>query len=200
MYLKEWCIRRVVLPCTCILFTAGYVLAGVTANISGTVKDPSGAAMVGAAVTATNTGTGITQTQTTNGQGYYSFQSLPVGNYTLDVQHPGFKAYRQIGLTVDINSALVVDVTLQVGRTTEKIEVSADALHVETASSQMGEVIEGKEMTDVPLVSRSYTDLLALQPGVVATASGISGAYAGSFISAGFALPPVSGDLNSGAQ
>jgi hypothetical protein len=64
----------------------------------------------------------------------------------------------------------------------------------------MGEVIEGKEMTDVPLVSRSYTDLLALQPGVVPTASGMSGAYAGSFISAGFAVPPVSGDLNSGAQ
>ena len=63
----------------------------------------------------------------------------------------------------------------------------------------MGEVIEGKEMTAVPLVTRSYTDLLALQPGVVSSPSGMSGAYAGSFISAGFAVPPVSGDLNSGA-
>ena len=64
-----------------------------------------------------------------------------------------------------MNSALVVDVAIQVGQTTEKIEVSSAAFHVDTANTQMGEVIEGKEMTDVPLVTRSYTDLLALQPG-----------------------------------
>ena len=100
---------------------------------------------------------------------------------------------------LDVNSALTVDATLQVGQVSEKIEVAANALHVDTVSSQMGEVIEGKEMTDVPLVTRSYTDLLALQPGVVSSPSGMSGAYAGSFISAGFPVPPVSGDLNSGA-
>src|SRR5208282_707344 len=150
-------------------------------------------------VTATNTGTAIAQTQTTNGQGFYSFQTLPLGKYTIDVQEKGFKAYRQTDLTLDVNSALLVDVSLQVGQTTEKVEVAADALHVETITSQMGEVIEGKEMTDVPLVTRSYTDLLALQPGVISTASGMSGGYAGSFISAGFAVPLVSGDLNSGA-
>ena len=60
-------------------------------------------------------------------------------------------------------------------------------------------LLQRKQMTDVPLVSRSYTDLLALQPGVVPTASGMTGAYAGPFISAGFAAPPVSGDLDSGA-
>jgi len=70
---------------------------------------------------------------------------------------------------------------------------------VDTQTTQMGEVITGKEMTAVPLVSRSYTDLLALQPGVVSTPSGMTGAFAGPFISAGFAAPPVSGDLNSGA-
>jgi hypothetical protein len=92
-----------------------------------------------------------------------------------------------------------VDAALQVGQVSEKIEVSSNALHVDTVSSQMGEVIEGKEMTDVPLVTRSYTDLLALQPGVVSSPSGLSGAYGGSFVSAGFPVPPVSGDLNSGA-
>src|SRR5579871_1846792 len=200
MCLKGWGVRRLALPFICLILSAGHVFAGVTASISGTVKDPSGAALVGVTVTATNTGTDLKQTQTTNGQGFYSFQSLPLGNYTIEARHPGFKEYIQTGLTVDVNSALVVDVSLQVGRTTEKVEVAADTLHVETATSQMGEVIEGKEMTDVPLVSRSYTDLLALQPGVVPTASGMSCAYAGSFISAGFAVPPVSGDLNSGAQ
>jgi hypothetical protein len=182
------------------LILAGVTLAGVTAGISGTVTDASGAAVVGATVTATNVDTGVTTTQQSNGQGYYSFQNLPLGKYNLDVQQAGFKAYRKTGIVLDVNDALVEDVVLQVGQVSEKIEVASDALHVETANTQMGEVIEGKEMTDVPLVTRSYTDLLALQPGVVSSASGMSGAYAGAFISAGFAMPQVSGDLNSGAQ
>jgi Carboxypeptidase regulatory-like domain len=173
--------------------------AGITASISGTIKDSSGASIAGATVTATDTGTSIAQTRTSNGQGFYSFQSLPLGTYILSVQQKGFKEYQQNDLVLDVNSALTVDVALQVGQVSEKVEVAADALHVDTVSSQMGEVIEGKEMAAVPLVTRSYTDLLALQPGVVSSPSGMSGAYAGSFISAGFAVPPVSGDLNSGA-
>ena len=200
MHLHNWRHWPSFLAGLCIVFYALHALAGVTASISGTIKDPSGASVAGATVAATNVGTGITQTQTTNDQGFYSFQTLPVGKYTVEVQKPGFKVYRQTDITIDVNSAVPVDVALQVGQINEKIEVSSNALHVETINSQMGEVIEGKEMTDVPLVTRSYTDLLALQPGVVPTASGMSGAYAGSFISAGFALPPVSGDLNSGAQ
>jgi hypothetical protein len=199
MHLTWWNRRESILVLAVVLLVCGQVFAGVTASISGTVKDQSGAAIAGATVTARNIGTDIAQTQSTNGQGYYSFQSLPLGKYTVDIQQKGFKAYRQTDITLDVNAALTVDVTLQVGQTTEKVEVSADALHVETVTSQMGEVIEGKEMTDVPLVKRSYTDLLALQPGVISSASGMSGGYSGSFISAGFAVPLVSGDLNSGA-
>ncbi len=182
-----------------ILFTCGLIWAGVTASISGTVKDSSGASIIGATVTATNVETDIKTTQSTNGQGFYSFQSLPLGKYTIDVEHAGFKGYTRTGLVLDVNSALVADVTLQVGQVNERVEVASEALHVETVSTQMGEVIEDKQMTGVPLVTRSYTDLLALQPGVVSQASGMTGAYAGSFISAGFAVPQVSGDLNSGA-
>jgi hypothetical protein len=177
----------------------GRLFAGVTASISGTVTDSSGAVVPGATVTATNVDTSITTTQTSNGQGFYSFQSLALGTYTIDVQKAGFKAYRQTGLVLDVNSALVADVKLQVGQASEKVEVTASALHVETETTQMGELITGKEMTDVPLVTRSYTELLALQPGVVSQASQMTGAYSGSFISAGFAVPQVSGDLNSGA-
>jgi hypothetical protein len=199
MYLQGWRYWTGVWACLFVLLAGGRSFAGVTASISGTVKDLSGAAIPGATVTATNTGTGILQTVTSNGQGFYSFQSLPLGNYTITVEQKGFKEYQQTGLSLDVNEARTVDAKLDVGQVSEKIEVAADTLHVETVSSQMGEVIEGKEMTAVPLVTRSYTDLLALQPGVVSSASGMSGAYAGSFISAGFALPPISGDLNSGA-
>src|SRR5580658_1137516 len=182
------------------LITCGSLLASVTASISGTVTDASGAVVTGASVTATNVDTGIATTQATNAQGFYSFQSLPLGKYTISVQMAGFKSYAQTGLVLDVNSALVVDVKLQVGAASEKVEVSASALHVDTEATQMGEVITGKEMTDVPLETRSYTDLLALQPGVTATASGMSGAFAGSFQSAGFPSPLVSGSLNAGAQ
>jgi hypothetical protein len=182
-----------------VVLLGGRLLASVTASISGTVTDATAAAVAGATVSATNVDTGVVTKQQTNGQGYYSFQSLPPGKYSIDVEQTGFKSYHLSGVVLDVDAALVVDVPLQVGQKTERVEVTSETLHVETASTQMGEVITGKEMTEVPLVSRSYTDLLALQPGVVSQASGMTGAYAGPFISAGFALPPISGDLNSGA-
>ena len=183
----------------CLFLAAGLLYASATASISGSVTDPSGAAVVGATVTVTNQDTGIVLTQQSNGQGFYSFQNLPVGKYTVAIEQKGFKVYRETGITLDVNQARVVDALLQVGQGNELVEVSSGALQVDTANTQMGEVIEGKEMTDVPLVTRSYTDLLALQPGVVSTPSQMTGAYSGSFISAGFAVPQVSGDLNSGA-
>jgi Carboxypeptidase regulatory-like domain len=194
---------RFALPLTLALLTGlilfcGPALAGVTASISGTVKDASGAVVAGATVSATNTETGIAEIQHTNAQGNYSFQELPLGHYTIQVEQAGFKTFRQTGVVLDVNAALVVDVALEVGSVSEKLTVAASALHVETANTQMGEVIGGQEMTELPLVTRSYTDLLALQPGVVASASQLTGAYAGAFQSAGFALAPVSGSLNTG--
>jgi hypothetical protein len=172
MRITRFGISRCSVAVAFVLCTGALLWAGITASISGTVKDPSDATIAGATVTATNVETGVKTTQTTNGQGFYSFQSLPVGKYTVDVQKAGFKGYTQTGLVLDVNAALVVDVKLQVGEVSEKVQVTAETLHVETANTQMGEVIENKEMTSVPLVSRSYTDLLALQPGVVSQASG----------------------------
>lgn len=186
----------------CFLF-GQLATASVTASISGTVKDASGAAIAGAMVTAKNVETGITTTRRTNEQGFYSFQSLTLGHYNVEVQQEGFKGFRQTGLTLDVNSALTVDVTLQVGEVKETVTVTSSEIAVETANTHLGELIQGKEMTGVPLVSRSYTDLLALQPGVVPFSSGMTGGGAGvaassPLISAGFAVPLVSGDLNAG--
>jgi hypothetical protein len=174
------------------------LIAGVDASISGTVKDPSAAIVSGATVRAINVDTGVTSTQTTNAQGFYSFPSLTLGHYTIEVAQNGFRAYRQTGLVLDVNSALTVDVTLQVGEASQKVEVSSSALHVDTESTQLGEVITSTEITNVPLVSRSYTDLIALQSGVISSSSGLSGALAGPFNSTGLVLPLVSGELNAG--
>ena len=177
----------------------GRAVAAVTASLSGTIKDPSGALVQGATVTATDTDTGATKTQPSNEQGFYSFQSLSSGRYDIAVLKPGFKVYQQKGLVLHVSAALVVDVTLQVGDIKEVLQVSSEPIRIETASSQMGEVIESERITTVPLLTRSYTDLLTLQPGVVPTPSQMTGAYAGPFQSVGFVVPLVSGDLGSGA-
>jgi hypothetical protein len=201
--------RRSMMPLVLPLFAVlllfcGSALGSVTASISGTVTDTSGAAIAGAAVTATSVETGIAQTLHTNQQGYFTFPSLALGHYDVAVQQSGFRPFRETGVLLDVNSAVTVDVVMQVGDVKEAVTVSSTAAHVETTTTQLGEVISGQEMTGVPLVSRSYTDLLSLQPGVSSAASGIGGGGGGAantgsnFIAAGFAVTPVSGDLNAG--
>jgi hypothetical protein len=136
------------------------------------VGDSSGAVVPSASVLALNTETGINKTTETNAQGFYTFPILPTGHYDVTVRARGFKEYRETGLTIEVNSALRVDVTLQVGALSQEISVSSAAVHVETTSTQMGEIIGSNKMEAVPLNGRSYTDLMALQPGVVPVQSG----------------------------
>jgi hypothetical protein len=106
------------------------------------------------------------QSTTTDDQGNYSFPVLPVGDYVLEVSHPGFDLYRRTGIVLDTNSALLIDAVLKVGGRNDAVTVNDSAVHLETDSSQVGEVIDSDQMTAVPLNGRSYTDLLSLQPGV----------------------------------
>ena len=142
-------------------------LASITGSISGLVTDPSGAVVVGAMVTATETQTGVQASVKTDDKGFYNFSALPIGVYNIDVAQAGFKAFRQSGITIDANSAVRVDIKLEVGAASEHVTVSSEALHVETQSTQMGEVIDSAKMTSLPLNGRAFTDLLSLQPGVV---------------------------------
>ena len=173
--------------CLFVMVTPASILWGsVTGSISGTVSDSSGAVIPGASIAALNTGTGVKDSTKTNAQGFYSLPALPVGHYNLSIQAQGFKEYVETGLVLDVNTALRVDASLQVGEVTQKVSVSSTALHVETTNTQMGEVIGGAKMTTLPLNGRSYTDLLALQPGVVPISTGL------------YNSPQVSGDLNPG--
>ena len=152
------------------LFGAALAWAAITGSISGIVTDSTGAAIVGATVSATETQTGLRSESETDSKGFFSFPSLPIGIYDLEIHASGFKLYQKTGLAVDANSALRADVTLQVGQTTDKVTVLSDAVHVEMESTQNGELIEGRKIVAVPLNGRSYTDLLSLQPGVVPSA------------------------------
>jgi hypothetical protein len=145
--------------------------AGVGGSISGTVKDPSGALVPKATVSAIDSDTGIRQTTVTDDKGFYSFTSLLIGHYDLEVVIAAFRPYRRTGIVLDANSALTIDAVLEVGGRSDAVTVVDNQLHVETMSTQMGEVITGAQMAAVPLNGRSYTDLLALQPGVVPVTS-----------------------------
>ena len=142
--------------------------------------------------------TGIQWTSTTDARGFYSFQALPVGTYDIKADKEGFKGFLESGLVLTVNAALTVDISLEVGKVVENVTVASNAVHVEETSTQMGEVIDSEKITSVPLVTRSYTDLLALQPGVIPVTSGLSGGLGGQFTSVGFAINQPSGDLNAG--
>jgi hypothetical protein len=154
-----------------VVLVAVHAWAGTGGAISGTVKDASSAVIVDAAVTAANIDTGILQHLTTNASGFYSFPDLPIGHYSITIEKTGFKSYTRTAITIDANSALVVDAVLEIAQASQSVTVSENTVQVETSSSQMGEVIGSKKMTAVPLNGRSYTDLLALQPGVVPASS-----------------------------
>ncbi len=185
---------RVRLSLFLVSILSGFAFAGVGGSISGTVKDPVGAAIVGASVVLTNTATGVRSSATSDGRGGYTFPVLPVGAYVLEVSHPGFKPYRRTEISLDTDAALSIDITLQIGRRDDKVAVSDSAVHLETYSSQVGEVIDAKQMTSVPLNGRSYTDLLSLQAGVAPTTSITTNTVQDVGASA---LSP-SGDLNPG--
>ena len=162
------------------------------------VRDASGATIPGVQVVASEKATGVKTTVTTDSDGFYKFQELPIGTYDVEISKTGFKTYVKTNLLLEVNDALTVDTALQVGSTGETVNVEANAVHVETTSTQMGEVITGNAMTAVPLVTRSYTDLLALQPGVAAQSSGLAGGQGGEFSATGFQFTSISGDLNAG--
>lgn len=172
--------------------------AKVDAGISGIVTDSTGAVVSGATVKVTAIDTGLVQTRQTNVDGFYAFVDLPPGNYDIEITQSGFGAFRQKGILLDVNSAKVVNVKLNVGQISETVEISADQVTLDTASTQNGEVIRAQTITSVPLVTRSYTDLLALQPGVTPVSSGLAGGQGGQFSATGFTFNNVSGDLNAG--
>jgi hypothetical protein len=141
--------------------------AGTTGRISGTLKDPSGAVIPGATLIVTNPATGIQNKATTDDKGVYTFPSLPVGRYDLRVEVQGFTPQKRNGVVIDADSALQIDLTVEMIEKIEEVTVIENDVQVETVSTQMGEVVTGKAITAVALNGRSFTDLLALQPGIV---------------------------------
>jgi len=169
--------------------------AGDSGSISGTVLDTSGGRAPDIAVTARETNTGIQRTTVTNREGFYAFPVLPIGSYNIEIDAPGFDPVRKTGLRINANSALKADVTLELASHRDMVVVTDDAAAADTTETQTGQTIFGRTVNASPLNGRSFTDLLALQPGVVPISSQQPNAVVMGGVTT--ALPP-SGDLNAG--
>ena len=182
------CVRLLLIVLT-ILASANVLYADVTGSISGTVKDRSDAAVVGAKVVATNVDTNLGTETATGADGSFRILALSVGTYKLGVTAKGFRPFTETGIVVKVNDQLKYDVTLDVGAITEEVQVQANAVQVQTENTQLGDVIDSKKMLALPLNGRSYIDLLGLQAGVAPASAGTI---------EGGGTRPVSGILNAG--
>ncbi|PYS53953.1 MAG: TonB-dependent receptor [Acidobacteria bacterium] len=141
--------------------------AQATAQISGTVKDQSGAVLPGVEITATQTETGIARNAVSNESGTYILSNLGLGPYRLEVALPGFRTYVQTGIVLQVNSSPVVNAVLEIGQVAETVEVEANAAMVETRSVGIAQIIENERILELPLNGRNVTELITLTAGAV---------------------------------
>jgi hypothetical protein len=157
--------------CFVVLFvcvSVSFAQSSTTGALTGTVSDPSGAVISGATVTATNIGTGQERTTTTDATGSFKFSLLPGGNYSVKFAASGFKTSEVPSVTVNTTETAVLNQSLSVGAQAEQITVESTAERLQTQNATVGTLVGSKEVTDLPLSSRNYTQIIDLSPGVVA--------------------------------
>src|SRR6516165_1162755 len=147
-----------------------------TGTISGVVQDGSGAAIAEAVVTVRHLDTGTIRTMATDSGGRYTAPDLPLGNYEVQAQHPGFQTEIRSGINLTVGREEVVNLALKVGQISEKILVTGEAPLVEATTSAMSSLVDERTIRDLPLNGRSYDQLALLQPGVVTMGAGLAGA------------------------
>jgi hypothetical protein len=160
------------------LFVGVHAQVSTVGSISGTVRDPQGAAVPNAVVTVTEETTSATRTVTTNDQGFYSIPSLPVGRYTISASPTGFKKTVNSGIELHIGDKLNVDLNLEVGAVGETVTVTGEASLVQTRSADVSSLVTQKQVTELPLNGRNYAQLVTLVPGISpVTQAGAGGAF-----------------------
>src|SRR6516165_9643023 len=146
-----------------------------TSEITGTVRDTSGAVIPGASVTAINEATGISYKQETTQSGLFGFPALPAGTYTVTAEMQGFRTTKKSGNLLVVCTPLTVDLTLEIGQASETIMVEATTAELQTESATVGNVVNEKAIRELPLNGRNPLNLFVLEPGVVQRSAGASG-------------------------
>ena len=149
--------------------------AQTTANLAGTITDSSGGAVPGVKVTLTNTETGVERQVLSNDAGLYEFTALQPGEYKIAAAKEGFAQETRSGIRLEVNQTARVDFSLRVGAVSENVQVTAAAPMLESSTSQVGQVIETKSVSDLPLNGRNFAQLAILGTGVVGVGFGPTG-------------------------
>src|SRR5579863_4619500 len=163
----------IVLSLALLVFASSAMAQNANGRVIGTVTDPQGAALGGAKVTVTNTGTNVSWNAVTDDKGSYQVLDLPIGMYKVVVQNRGFATATTEPEELTINQTLRLDVRLKVGAANETVEVQSQAAQVETVNPTIGGTVTGKAIQDLPLNGRNTLDLALTQPGVTPIADDI---------------------------
>jgi len=155
-----------------LLLIAGAAWAQTTATIVGTVTDSSGAVVVNTKVIALNKGTGATRNTVTNQSGTYVLPLLPVGVYDVTAEANGFKKKTVTGATLELNQEARVDFALEVGAVTETVNVTGNAVALQTENAVVGHVVDNRYTTQIPLNGRDFAQLVLLVPGTATRPGG----------------------------
>jgi hypothetical protein len=185
----SWILRTLVVVTVAVMLVRAIPLHAQvdSGSISGTVNDPSGAVVGGAKVTLTNPGTGASLSTTTTSDGTYKFSPVRVGTYKLDASFQGFQTISQTDVAVNVGTNAVVDFTLKPGSTTETVEVTAAAPVLQTQDASVGQVIDSRNVNNLPLNGRNFTFLAQLVQGVNSPQADTRGnAASGAFSANGF--------------
>ena len=144
-----------ILFCSAILAPSLFSQTAATGALAGTLRDPSGAVVANATVTAMSTGTGQSRVTTTSSDGTYKIGLLPPGSYSLKFEAMGFNTIEVPSITVVVTETAILDESLQVGAQSQQVTVTGEAEAVETSSSTVGNVVDSNVMTSMPLTSRN---------------------------------------------
>src|SRR5216684_5636389 len=192
------------------LFVITFFLSPGSANaqlsagsVTGTVRDASGSAVVDASVTLRNVDTTIERKTVSNDAGNYAFLNLGPGKYALEATAPGFATKRVAEFILAVNQTASIDVSLQVGSQSEVVTISAETEQLDVSTADLGTVIATKQVNDLPLNGRNFTQLLSLTPGVapISVAQNGMGGRPGGFgapisVGSSFTFPAINGQTN----
>jgi len=178
MSIRSW-VQASLLLLSIGLLVGVHAQSSTTGNITGTVRDPQGAAVPKAEVTITDERNGVSRTVRATEDGFYTATSLPASNYTVSTAPTGFKKTITTGVELHVSENKTVNLDVQVGQVTETVTVTSEAAPVELRSGEVSSLISEKQVTELPLNGRNYAQLALMVPGVSpVTQAGAGGAFA----------------------
>jgi hypothetical protein len=186
----------------CLVLTVALLAAmkaygqNAAAQITGVIKDDSGAVVPGVAIEVTENATGSKRTTVSNDDGLYVLPQLPPGKYTLEAKKAGFKTFVRENVNLAVAQQARVDVILSVGAVSETVTVAASAPALDSESASLGRVVQQQAVEDLPLNGRNYLALAKLTPGVSEAAHGDPTAVNGAFIANGVRAQLVNYNLD----